>query len=324
MADIMNQILEQEGKHLETNFMGRQAMSKLLGIDEAVLSRSIQKKNVLDKMQDELGEDVFAMTPEELIAASERMKDKLTADEKDAIQEQRTTDQLIYEEIQSLNSNIVKAILGERGASKAVELVGDTRSDLQSAVKNVKDFQTSISSPGFASFLGAAQQFGVVEKGVNLMLKELSGVIPGFNTIVQGIGDILTSLPVVGNTLKKIGDFIGRVYTAAESAAGIGDYPTKLTQPATMTARGAIAANDAVIQFNPQDKFMSIAGGNAMIAGTNAGGNQALANQLSGGGGITDDQINKLANSIAYAMKGVTITTDSLYQANSVNGDRFA
>jgi hypothetical protein len=69
---------------------------------------------------------------------------------------------------------------------------------------------------------------------------------------------------------------------------------------------------------------MSIAGGNAMIAGTNAGGNQALANQLSGGGGITDDQINKLANSIAYAMKGVTITTDSLYQANSVNGDRFA
>lgn len=324
MADIMNQILEQEGKHLETNFMGRQAMSKLLGIDEAVLSRSIQKKNVLDKMQDELGEDVFAMTPEELIAASERMKDKLTADEKDAIQEQRTTDQLIYEEIQSLNSNIVKAVLGERGAAAAVELVGDTRSDLEGAVKNVKDFQTSISSPGFASFLGATQQFAVVEKGVNSMLKEMSDVIPGFNKIVKGIGDILTSLPTVGKTLKLIGDFVGGVYTAAESAAGIGDYPTKLTQPATMTARGAIAANDAVIQFNPQDKFMSIAGGNAMIAGTNAGGNQALANQLSGGGGITDDQINKLANSIAYAMKGVTITTDSLYQANSVNGDRFS
>lgn len=326
MADIMNQILEQEGEHLKTNFMGRQAMSKLLGIDEATLSRSMQKKNVLDKMQDTLvGEDVFAMTPEELIAASERMGDKLKAEEKDAILEQRTTDQLIYEEMQSLNSNIVKAILGERGAAAAVELVGDTRSDLQSAVKNVKDFQTSISSPGFASFLGATQQFAEVEKGVNSMLKELSDVIPGFNTIIKGIGDILTSLPTVGKTLKLIGDFVGGVYTAAESAAGIGDYPTKLTPPATMTARNAVAANDAVIQFNPQDKFMSIAGGNAMIAGTNAGGNQALANQLSGGGGgITDDQINKLANSIAYAMKGVTITTDSLYQANSVNGDRFA
>jgi hypothetical protein len=69
---------------------------------------------------------------------------------------------------------------------------------------------------------------------------------------------------------------------------------------------------------------MSIAGGNAMIAEQMAGGNQALANQLAGNSGISDEQINKLANAMAVAMKGVTITTDPLYQANSVNGDRFA
>jgi hypothetical protein len=37
-ADIMNQILEQEGEHLKTNFMARQAMSKLFGIDESIIS----------------------------------------------------------------------------------------------------------------------------------------------------------------------------------------------------------------------------------------------------------------------------------------------
>jgi hypothetical protein len=313
MADIMNQILEQEGKHLETNFMGRQAMSKLLGIDEAVLSRSIQKKNVLDKMQDELGEDVFAMTPEELIAASERMKDKLTADEKDAIQEQRTTDQLVLAEMKSLNSNIVKAVLGdredvlgERGAAAAAKLVGDTRSDVQGAVGNIKQFQEAISGPGFAGFIGATQQFGVAVKETKSLLTDFADVIPY-------IGDKIA---------KLIPTFITKLVDETSKLAEIGKSRNKL--PVDDGGPASIAANDAVIQFNPQDKFMSIAGGNAMIAGTNAGGNQALANQLSGGGGITDDQINKLANSIAYAMKGVTITTDSLYQANSVNGDRFA
>ncbi len=312
MADIMNQILEQEGKHLETNFMGRQAMSKLLGIDEAVLSRSIQKKNVLDKMQDELGEDVFAMTPEELIAASERMKDKLTADEKDAIQEQRTTDQLALAELKSLNSNIVKAVLGdredvlgERGAAAAAKLVGDTRSDVQGAVGNIKQFQEAISGPGFAGFIGATQQFGVAVKETKSLLTDFADVIPY-------IGDKIA---------KLIPTFITKLVDETSKLAEIGKSRNKLPVDDVGTTA---TMNDAIIQFNPQDKFMSIAGGNTMIAGTNAGGNQALANQLSGGGGITDDQINKLANSIAYAMKGVTITTDSLYQANSVNGDRFS
>jgi len=318
MADIMNQILEQEGEHLETNFMARQAMSKLFGMDESVLSRSIQKKNVLDKMQDELGQDVFAMTPDELIAASERMQDKLTDDEKEAIREQRTTDQLIYDEIKSLNSNIVQGVLGSASGSAAA--VGSTRSDLQSAMGNIEQFQKAIAGPNFASFIGAAQQFGVAYNQTTKLLGELADVVPGFKAITDGIADIVTSLPVVGDTLGAIGDFIGGLIDSPGAMAGIGKFPTTLPKPGQSTEK----LDDAVIQFNPQDKFMSIAGGNTMIAGTSAGGNQALANQLAGNSGITDDQINKLANAMAVAMKGVTITTDPLYQANSVNGDRFA
>jgi len=317
-AEIMNRILEEEGDTLETNFLARQQMSKLLGIDEATLSRSLQKKNVLDKMQDELGQDVFAMTPEELIAASDRMKDKLTDDEKEAIREQRTTDQLIYDEIKSLNSNIVQGVLGSASGSAAA--VGSTRSDLQDAMVNIEQFQKAIAGPNFASFIGASQQFGVAYNQTQTLLKELGDVIPGFKAITDGIADIVTSLPVVGDTLGAIGNFIGGLINAPGAMAGIGNFPTKLNAP----VRSTVEADDAVIQFNPQDKFMSIAGGNTMIAGTSAGGNQALANQLAGNSGITDDQINKLANAMVVAMKGVTITTDPLYQANSVNGDRFA
>ena len=47
-GDIMNTILEQEGETLENNLFARQQMSKLLGIDEAQLSKALQKKKLLE------------------------------------------------------------------------------------------------------------------------------------------------------------------------------------------------------------------------------------------------------------------------------------
>jgi hypothetical protein len=299
-ADIMNQILEQEGEHLKTNFMARQAMSKLFGIDESVLSRSIQKKNVLDRIEAETGKDVFAMKPDEILKIAEDLE--LPEDEKDLLREQRTTDQLIYQELQSLNSNIVKGVLGSGAA--AADTVGSTRSDLQEATGNIEQFQKAITGPDFASFIGATQQFGVAVKETKSLLTEFTDVIPYLGSKIQ----------------ELVPDFIKTLADETSKLAGIGSFPTKLNAPVDKVVK----TEDAVIQFNPQDKFMSIAGGNAMIAGTDAGGNQALANQLAGNSGISDEQINKLANAMAVAMKGVTITTDPLYQANSVNGDRFA
>ena len=75
-------------------------------------------------------------------------------------------------------------------------------------------------------------------------------------------------------------------------------------------------SNGAVVPFTSKDDIVGAKEGGPLA--------QALSNSVSGGGGITDDQINKLPNAMAVAMKGVTITTDPLYQANSVNGDRFA
>jgi hypothetical protein len=74
-------------------------------------------------------------------------------------------------------------------------------------------------------------------------------------------------------------------------------------------------SNGTVVPFTSKDDIVGAKEGGPLA--------QALSNSVSGGG-ITDEQINKLANAMAVAMKGVTITTDPLYQANSVNGDRFA
>lgn len=47
-ADTLNTILEQEGKTLENNLFARKQMSQLLGMDEASLSRALQKKKLLE------------------------------------------------------------------------------------------------------------------------------------------------------------------------------------------------------------------------------------------------------------------------------------
>jgi hypothetical protein len=48
-ANTLNTILEKEGKTLKNNLFARQQMAKLLGMDEASLSRALQKKEILEK-----------------------------------------------------------------------------------------------------------------------------------------------------------------------------------------------------------------------------------------------------------------------------------
>jgi hypothetical protein len=66
-ADLMNQILDQEGETLENNLFAREQMSKLLGVDEATLARSLQKKKILEKIG---GEALFNLSGKELFEAA--------------------------------------------------------------------------------------------------------------------------------------------------------------------------------------------------------------------------------------------------------------
>lgn len=56
----------------------------------------------------------------------------------------------------------------------------------------------------------------------------------------------------------------------------------KLTSAEDINNMGTM--NDGIVKFNPRDKFIGI-GNDTIVAGTNAGGNRALANQIAGNGG---------------------------------------
>lgn len=70
-SDLMNKILEQEGETLKNNLFARQQMSELLGMDEAALSRALQKKSILEDLPG--GDALFEKTGQELFDAAKAM-----------------------------------------------------------------------------------------------------------------------------------------------------------------------------------------------------------------------------------------------------------
>ena len=69
-ANTLNKILEQEGDVLENNLFARKQMSQLLGIDEASLSRALQKKKLLEESGAQI---LFDLEGDELKKAAEAM-----------------------------------------------------------------------------------------------------------------------------------------------------------------------------------------------------------------------------------------------------------
>jgi hypothetical protein len=79
-----------------------------------------------------------------------------------------------------------------------------------------------------------------------------------------------------------------------------------------------INVNDGIVKFNPKDKFIGI-GNDTIVAGTDAGGNRALANQIAGGstGGKTE-VIHKHENmKITFEFVGLSESTARDLLSNS-------
>lgn len=70
-ADVLNTLLKQEGKTLRQNLFARQQMSELLGMDEAALSRALQKRSILESLPG--GDALFEKTGDALIAGAKAM-----------------------------------------------------------------------------------------------------------------------------------------------------------------------------------------------------------------------------------------------------------
>ena len=101
-ASTLNTILEQEGEVLENNLFAREKMAKLMGMDEASLSRALQKKKLLSS--DEGLSVLMNLDGTELQTAAQAMLDnnqmsQESFDELSKLNDTRTTDDIMKQQL---------------------------------------------------------------------------------------------------------------------------------------------------------------------------------------------------------------------------------
>jgi hypothetical protein len=173
-ANVLNTILEQEGKTLENNLFARKQMSELLGMDEAALARALQKKSILEKLPG--GEALFDETGDALLKAAKSLG--ATDDDMEKLiggLDTRTIDQKILTEIQILTDVLVKKLVPDMEAT----VKGAREANLKSIRKtgfSDKTMDTLPSAQTIGNLANVAQGLNQVLSAKELGVKVLSGI----------------------------------------------------------------------------------------------------------------------------------------------------
>jgi hypothetical protein len=190
-ADTLNTILEQEGDTLRNNLFARKQMSELLGMDEAALSRALQKKSILESIDG--GETLFDLAGDSLLeaaksaGATEEQIAKLVEN-----QDNRTTDQKIEQTLTMMVEKGIKAQLVDQAGT-----VTKISADLQARAKQVV-------APGTGASSGTITEMGkvtIAEKGVNQIEKAA-------DTAVKNVTPQKDASYVEGTPAKTAGDLL--------------------------------------------------------------------------------------------------------------------
>jgi hypothetical protein len=193
-ADTLNTILEQEGDTLRNNLFARKQMSELLGMDEAALSRALQKKSILESIDG--GETLFDLAGDSLLeaaksaGATEEQIAKLVEN-----QDTRTTDDKIEQTLAMMVETGIKAQLVDQAGT-----VSKTSAELQKRAGQVV-------APGTGASTAVTTEMGkaiIAEKAINKIEKAaetaLTSVTPYMDdsSFVKGatkVGDDLIATP---------------------------------------------------------------------------------------------------------------------------------
>ena len=311
----MNKLIEDEGDLLSTNLIAREQAAKMLGMDETTLARSIQKQKLITKLG---AEDLMRLNQGDMTKVADQLRERgvkeediselLKASDTRTTQERMadTLDQILSQGIFAMSGISAEAAAGltaeevaNLSAEAAAELVKTTSEGIQHGFETViGNLSETVSTTAVTTAVGDLVGFSEMGRQANQVAQEFAKMIPF-------IGNIFT---LFDSTLDEVTAFSGM---AKANAGTFAFTPTTEAPQQDFLMR----SNGTVVPFTSKDDIVGAKEGGPLA--------QALSNSVSGGG-ITDEQINKLANAMAVAMKGVTITTDPLYQANSVNGDRFA
>jgi hypothetical protein len=227
-ADLMNQILEQEGDTLKNNLFARQQMSTLLGMDEAALARALQKKSILESLPG--GEALFDQTGEELMQAAKAMgATEEQLQELEAAEDRRTTDEKISDLFDIMTSTGISAI-----------------------VKNPADLQASLASTALGAAAGGVS---VVSPLANQGMVDVAGAAVSIKTGADIFADSVTLFKDIITGKGTMAQFVPEQVVAttgvtkfAEGGVVPGGYPND-TYPALLTSGETVTPAGGFDQF---------------------------------------------------------------------------
>ena len=298
-ADIMNEIISDQGENLEKNMFARQQMAKMLGMEEAQLAKSIQKQKLITKLG---AEDLMRLNQGDMTKVAEQLKSRGVKDEeiKQLLEasDTRTTQQRMADTLDNIYSEgIFKMTEGQ--ADKIVE---STRKGLESAFKTVVGGASDmLSGPNMARGVGLAGLTSEVVKQTSDLITELGELIPY-------VGDLISYF---SSFLGEAGKFSG---VAKAGNAGFAFTPTaEGTGPVENDF--LMRSNGQVVPFTSKDD----------IVGAKEGGPLAQALAQSTGGGTSKQDLMMLASMIVNGIQGVKLEVAApLGSGTSMNNGRFA
>ena len=241
-ADTLNTILEQEGDTLRNNLFARKQMSELLGMDEASLSRALQKKSILESLPG--GEALFDQTGDALLAAA---KSAGATEEQIAelvkSEDLRTTDQKIEQTLAMMVDSGIKAQLVDQTGT--VTKISDALTTQAGRVK----------APGAGAAGGVIEEMSkqvmtedIIESGVQKTLSFFDTITlnPGESNEMKGHGKITTSNDLIA-TPTGYGD---RILLAGEDTFALNNNDTIVA--GTNLLGGGGSSNDKLSQVMMQ------------------------------------------------------------------------
>lgn len=297
-ADLMNQILEQEGETLENNLFARQQMSQLLGMDEATLARSLQKKKILEKIG---GEALFDLSGKELFEAAKGLG--TSADDLKALAESedtRSTEKILMDIEDKLTTQGVRINIGADQGN----IIGDLSKQMETNASNISQI-INATGPSMATAVGAATTLATIATDISLIAGELT------TAYVAGGG--------MKGVITKLGEMVGSSGTFGSSNA-----PMKFGTATGIQIEGSRSMGGPVATAKPY--FVGEVGPELFVP--NTAGNIIPNDKISiSPAGSSAVDVTALANAIVTAFQSgvkLEVKTDPTFTGGGMNQGRYS
>ena len=297
-AQLMSRFLEDQGDTLENNMYARQKAAELFGIDEAQLSKSIQKQKLLNSLGAtnlvEMANGDMETVYKQLAAggATEKQINELKTS-----MDNRSTEQVANDHLANIEANTLKTLVDKKGGG-AGTIVAAASKEARELAESYDKLITMFDNAELATIMGQAGAVGGALSTLKSPLDSLATGIPYLEKATTGLTTAIKNMAtvsIIGGEVKQTGTL--QTDGTYKDALLMNDGVVQFNKADKFM-------NDGVVQFNKADKFMKVSD-STMIAGTNVDGNKKLARAITTGGGASIDY-NQMASAIVSAMKSAT------------------